>query len=315
MSKFLIAAGIVIGLLGLGTYAYIETHPQEAFELALRAERDRAMLSVKSVNVDGDNWPYLDGGEGDVVLLLHGFGGDKDNWTRFGGHLTPDHRVIAPDLPGFGGNARHEDQSYDIASQRDRLAAFVETLGLERFHLAGNSMGGNLAAAYAHSYPEKLLSLGLLDAAGVESPVPSELAREVEATGRVALIPRTREDYDHMVDMVFEDKPWVPPFVVEALAQRAIENADFRQKIFVEYRTNLFRLEPVLPEIQTPTLIIWGDSDRLIHVSAARVMDDLLPNSELAIMEGMGHCPMIEDPRATVELYGPFIDRHTPAGM
>lgn len=315
MSKFLIAVGVIIGVLGLGTYAYIETHPQEALELALKAERDRAMLHLKTVEVNGDRWPYLEGGEGDVVLLLHGFGGDKDNWTRFAGHLTPDHRVIAPDLPGFGDNARHEDQSYDIATQRDRLAAFVEALGLTQFHLAGNSMGGNLAGAYAHAYPEQLLSLGLINAAGVESPVPSDLMREVESTGRVALIPRSREDYDHLMEMVFVNRPWVPPFAVEALAQQAIDNADFLQKVFTEYRTNLFRLEPVLPEIETPTLIIWGDTDRLIHVSSARVMDDLLPNSELEIMKSMGHCPMIEDPRATVELYGPFIDRHTPAGM
>ena len=315
MSKFLIAVAIVIGVLGIGTYAYIETHPQEALALAMSAERERSMLTEQSVQVGEDRWPYLEGGSGDVVLLLHGFGGDKDNWTRFAGHLTPDHRVIAPDLPGFGDNARHEDQAYDIASQRERLAAFVQTMGLERFHLAGNSMGGNLAAAYAHAYPEQLLSLGLFNAAGVESPVPSDLAREYEATGKVSLIPRTREEYDHLMDMVFVDKPYVPPFAVDALAERAIENADFRQKVFVEYRQNMLRLEPLLPEIQTPALVLWGDTDRLIHVSAARVMHDLLPNSELVVMENMGHVPMIEDPRATVERYGPFIERHTPAGM
>lgn len=313
MSKFLIGLAVVIAVVGGGIYAYIETHPQEALEIALSAERDRAMVALESVDVDGNRWPYLAGGEGPVVLLLHGFGGDKDNWTRFAGELTHTYRVIAPDLPGFGNNMRDPDVSYDIASQSERLAGFVQALGLTRFHLAGNSMGGNLAAAYAHQHPEQIITLGLFNAAGVESPVPSVLTREYEETGNLALVPRTREQYDHLTDMVFYDKPWLPPFVVDALAQRAIDNADFRQKIFVEYRQNMYRLEPVLPEITAPTLVLWGDTDRLIHVSAARVMHDLLPNSRLEIMDNMGHCPMIEAPRATADIYEPFIHKSSKA--
>lgn len=311
MSKFLIGLTAVVAVVGIGVYAYIETHPQEALEIALSAERDRAMVTLEHVAVDGNRWPYLVGGEGPTVLLLHGFGGDKDNWTRFARELTGNHRVIAPDLPGFGDNVRDMDASYDIASQAERLAGFVREMGLERFHLAGNSMGGNLAAAYAHRHPAQVITLGLFNSAGVESPVPSVLTREFEESGQLSLLPRTREQYDHLADLIFYDRPWAPSFVIDALAQRAIDNADFRQKVFIEYRQNMYRLEPVLPELEMPTLVLWGDTDRLIHVSAARVMHDLLPNSQLEIMENMGHCPMIEAPRATADIYGPFIDRHT----
>ncbi|MCP3952871.1 MAG: alpha/beta hydrolase, partial [Desulfobacterales bacterium] len=105
---------------------------------------------------------YLEGGQGDTLLLLHGFGANKDNWTRIGKHLTPHFRVIAPDLPGFGESGKNPDGDYSISAQARFVKDFVQALGIKSFHIGGSSMGGNIAGAYASSNPETLKSLLLI---------------------------------------------------------------------------------------------------------------------------------------------------------
>lgn len=296
----------VVGLLAFGWF-YGKANPGAALDAAYAAERDASGLVLKSVDVGGNAWPYLDsGGNGEVILLLHGFGADKDNWPRFARSLTDSYRVVAPDLPGFGDNARHPDWSYDIASQVPRLHGFVQALGLQRFHLAGNSMGGNLSAAYTLAHPDKVLTLGLFCSAGVPEPEPSALTQMI-ARGENVLIPRNMDQWNTLMDLVFVDEPWTPGFIGDEIARRAIANADFKQKIFTEYRGNFQDLTPRLGDIQQPTLVLWGDQDGLIHVSAAQVFHDRLPNSKLVIMDDTGHAPMIERPQKTAEIYEGFI--------
>jgi pimeloyl-ACP methyl ester carboxylesterase len=147
--------------------------PAAAFKFLLKAERSSAGLEQHSIKVDGLHIEYLEGGQGDVVLLLHGFGANKDNWTRISKHITPHYRVIAPDLPGFGESSRQPDANYTIAAQADRVNAFVRTLGIQSFHLGGSSMGGNIAGVYAAQHPESVISLWLVAPGGVASADPS----------------------------------------------------------------------------------------------------------------------------------------------
>ena len=297
----------VVGLLAFGWF-YGKANPGAALDAAYAAERDASGLVLKSVDVGGNAWPYLDsGGNGEVILLLHGFGADKDNWPRFARSLTDTYRVIAPDLPGFGNNARHADWSYDIASQVPRLHAFVQALQLPAVHLAGNSMGGNLSAAYTLAHPDQVKTLGLFCAAGVAEPTPSRLTTMI-ANGENVLIPRNMDQWNTLMDLVFVKEPWVPGFIGDEIARRAFEHADFKEKIFTEYRANLQLLEPRLPEISQPTLVLWGDQDGLLHVSMADVFHDRLPNSQKVIMDNMGHAPMIERPADTAEIYEAFLD-------
>ena len=96
--------------------------------------RQRGRMVQKSVAVDGRNWPYLEGGDPakPLLLLVHGFAGDKDNWSMIAPYLTRDYHIIAPDLPGFGENERNPDLAYDLQAQTARLKAFADTLGLQR---------------------------------------------------------------------------------------------------------------------------------------------------------------------------------------
>jgi len=110
------------------------------YKAALDTERWRAGVQEKSVNINGLHLAYLDGGSGENILMVHGFGSNKDSWNRFARHLTNKYRVIAVDLPGHGDSTASLAGTYDIQSQAQRLALFADKLGLDKFHIFGSSI-------------------------------------------------------------------------------------------------------------------------------------------------------------------------------
>jgi abhydrolase domain-containing protein 6 len=186
MKKVAIALTLCVAcLIGL-----MAAFPEDATRAAFAIERFRSGLEHKSIVMDGETWHYLDGGPTDapVVLLLHGFGADKDNWTRFSKNLTDRYRVIAPDLPGFGESTRRLDRDYSLSAQSDWLHDFAAALKLDNFHLGGNSMGGHTAAFYAYRYSSQIESLLLIDNAGITSPNASEAQLAIERGEHLLLL-------------------------------------------------------------------------------------------------------------------------------
>jgi pimeloyl-ACP methyl ester carboxylesterase len=283
--------------------------PDVAFKLLLKAERSSAGLKQHSIKVEGLHIEYLEGGQGDVVLLLHGFGANKDNWTRISKHFTPHFRVIAPDLPGFGDSSRQPDLNYTIAAQAVRVHAFVRTLGLQSFHLGGSSMGGNIAGVYAAQHPENVISLWLVAPGGVASADPSEMERELNAGRPNPLVVESVEDYKRLIDFIFIKKPFIPGPMLNQLAKEAIRNSPLNQNIFkqIHEASNITGLESTLNGSLVTTLILWGANDRVLHVSGAKILESVMPKAQVAIMEGVGHLPMIEKPKETAEIYMSFL--------
>ena len=120
--------------------------------------RRLAGLQAKTIRVQGQTFPYLVGGSGDPLVLVHGFTADKDTWGAVARHLTAQYTVIAPDLPGFGDTVRDPNANYSLDTQVENLRVFVQSMGLKRVHLGGNSMGG-VVAVYAAKYPQEVASL------------------------------------------------------------------------------------------------------------------------------------------------------------
>lgn len=291
--------------------ALLALFPEQATNMAVNAERSASGLRYHSVVTGEETWHYLEGGQQDapVLLLIHGFGGDKDNWTRFARSLTEDYRVIAPDLPGFGESAWYPDWDYSPLPQRERLHEFVQALTLHQFHVAGNSMGGHLAALYTHHYPQGVISLALLNNAGITAPVKSDYRRALEQ-GQNPLIVKSVEDFDKLLAFVAYKQPFAPWPVKGVFAQRAVDRAAINTSIFASYAGDRSTgLEPVLEEIEQPVQIIWGEFDRILDVSSVSVMQPLLPQADVVIMKDTGHIPMIERPRETAQLYLGFLDK------
>ena len=267
--------------------------------------RGLAGLSEKSIRVGKYTIVYLEGGRGESVLLLHGFGADKDNWNLFSQYVTKKYHVIAPDLPGFGESSKIWSDQYDIAAQVKRVHEFVKEIGLKKFHLAGNSMGGLIAGVYAATYPDEILTLGLLDPAGVIDREPSQLSLELEK-GNNPLIVESVSDYDKLLDFTFVKPPSLPDPLKSHFAEMAVQSKDFNKKVFIE-ATPGNQLETIMREIRAKTLILWGDTDRVLSVSSARVLQKGIENSKVIIMKDCGHMPMIERPEETARYYLEFI--------
>jgi len=306
-----LVAVLLILVFAFGAFYFL--FPDEVAEAAFRLERSRAGLEHKTVDLpatDGSpafHLAYLEGGPADAptLLLVHGIGADKDNWTRVSAFLTPRYRVIALDLPGFGGSSRPEDASYGIDDQVRNLAAFAAALHLEHFDLGGNSMGGWISAAYAAEHPQQVSSLWLLDPAGLAKAQPSEMFKRVERGERVPLFASSAEQFREVERFVFVRVPYVPGAVLNFLAQREARDYALNMKVFAQLRSELEQrpLETRIQGLPTPTLIVWGANDRVVDVSGAEELHGLLPNSQVSIMPNIGHLPMLEAPRASAQTY------------
>ncbi len=268
-------------------------------------ERTRAGLSVKSVDAGDHRIVYLEGGQGETILLLHGFGDRKDSWVRFARLLTKKYHVIIPDLPGFGDSDRIWEVKYDVDSQVARMHDFAQKLGLKKFHVAGNSMGGAIAGVYTVKHPEQILTLCLIDTAGIIDVNIQGIAKEI-VRGFNPLIVKSKEDYQRRIDFVFVQKPSYSRFVEKHLLETAIANNAFNLKVFDELLPG-DQLEPLLPKIKVPTLVIWGDTDRIFPPSFAKVIEQKVPTSRVVIMQDCGHLPMTERPQETATHYLSFL--------
>jgi len=285
--------------------------PETLFKLALQAQRHSAGLVKKEIQVDEHKIVYLEGGKGQSILLLHGFGANKDNWAQFAKYLTDDYHLVIPDIPGFGESSQIQKANYDAENQLTRIDRFTEVLKLERFHLAGNSMGGMFAAAYAAKYPRKVSTLALLAPSGVKSPKISEMAMLIQK-GTNPLLAGSPEDFDKLIKLCFVKPPFMPSQFKKVLAADAVAHSDFNKKILDDMKWDHTGatpspmetfLDPYLPQIQAPSLIIWGDTDKILDVGGVAVLEKNLKNYQTVIMKDTGHIPMLENPQQTASFY------------
>ena len=303
-----IIAGALL-LVILTVLAGIHLAPEAALRLAVGADRQRSGLVRKQIDLPGGmHWVYLEGGHGDLLILLHGFGADKDNFTRAARFLTPHYRVIVPDLIGFGESAHPQDADYAPAAQAERVRAFAQALGITNVHLGGNSMGGHIALSYSALHPTEVTSLWLLDAGGVWTAPESELQKIGRESGRNPLMAKSEDEYAGIFRFVMSDPPFVPRPLLNVKARERIENFSLEARIFKQIRSD--SVEGRITGMITPTLIMWGANDRAINVATADVLHKLLPNSQVVIMPGIGHLPMLERPRQSAEAYLRFRAPH-----
>jgi abhydrolase domain-containing protein 6 len=272
---------------------------------SLKWERSRADLTKKEIVIGQFKWVYLEGGESqETALTIHGFGGDKDHFTRFARYLTNDFHIISPDLPGFGENSRIAGENYSIKSQVARLHEFTQALGLKRYHILGNSMGGSLAGVYAATYPDEVTSVTLFDNAGVKGPEPSELYQLVSAGKPNPLLVGSVEDFDNLMKFSFVNPPYIPGPLKTYFTERAIANRDWNESILKQIREEGFPLDPLLGKIMAPVLVVWGKEDRVIHNSCTIPMDKKITSPhKIVIMPNVGHAPMIEVPKESAKLW------------
>ncbi len=295
---------ILLVVFALGQFACVESMADWAVDI----ERWRSQLEEKRVKVGDIEVVYLEGGSGPTVLMVHGFAGEKEHWTRFARKLTDHYHVIAVDLPGFGESSRIEGLSYAPKVQAERVEELRVALGIDTWHLVGNSMGGMIAGAYAQMYPRPTLSLTLIDTGGVKSPEESDLAHELRQ-GRNPLVVESREDMDKLLAFSFVNPPYIPGPVITHAYEKNKAYSDWNRRIFSELMDNGKVVEDALPSIHVPILVMWGDKDKVIHVSTTQTIKKIKPEAEIKILENCGHAPMIELVDESSEIYLEFLAR------
>jgi abhydrolase domain-containing protein 6 len=275
-------------------------------------ERFASGLKPRAIQVDDHRIVYSEGGHGEAVVLLHGFGASADSWNRFAKPLAKRYHVIAPDQPGWGASTRLEGGSYGYPAQVQRLHQLLSALWLKRMHVVGHSMGGFIASAYAARYPDEVITLGLIAPHGLLEPEPSQLTRDV-AKGDNWLVATSHQEFDRLLNNVFAKRGYTPKAVLNYLAAHAIRNSAKSARIFAEMQTNNPPLADQLPNISAPALIIWGDHDRVLHVSCADLFHQSIKNSELMIIPGSGHMPLVENARKCSAAWLAFADKSRQA--
>lgn len=242
--------------------------------------------------------------DGPVIVLLHGSNADLHTWTPWVEALAADNRVIRFDQIGHGLTGPAPDGDYSTAAFVRTVDAVVDKLGVERFVLAGNSMGGGIALNYALAHPERLDGLVLVDAAGApplgkprgnigfslaRNPLLGELFTRVTPRALIERSLRQSVTNQAIVTPAAVDRYW------ELLRYPGNRNATFAR--FSQPRQSLTRAR--LAAMKVPTLILWGERDGLIPVKAGRWFHAALPGSQLIVYPGIGHLPMEEDAGAT----------------
>jgi len=283
---------------------YVAT-PKLIVKRLIGFQRKAARLTVKSAAVGDHTIVYSEGGTGETILMVHGFGGNKDNWLRFAKFFTPQYHVIIPDLPGYGESTRLQDARYNIMAQVERLNAFCKGLGISQFHMVGNSMGGNISGNYAAKYPEMVKTLALFASSGVKSPIQSELERLLQK-GFNPVVVHSQADFNRYLKFIFVKPPFIPPIAKRVFAEEAAAEKSKNEKLFQDMLMDDLELESNLSKIPQPTFILWGDTDRVLDVSSVSIFEKIR-NHKKVIMKDCGHVPMIERPEETASLYLDFL--------
>jgi pimeloyl-ACP methyl ester carboxylesterase len=241
-----------------------------------------------------------------AIVLLHGSNASLHTWDPWASRLAARYRIIRYDQPGHGLTGPHPRGDYRAAAYADVLERLARKLGLERFVLGGNSMGGWVAWNYALAHPERLRGLALIDASGAPGASPKRLplgfriARSGFAPMMEHLTPRW------IVARSVEQSMHVQSAITPAMIDRYWELLLYpgnRAATGARARTPRNELSPQLAaRITTPTLLLWGAEDRLVPVAGARWFAAHIPGARLQVMPGIGHIPMEEAPAASARI-------------
>ncbi len=274
--------------------------------------RSRAGFIKKELTVEGRKIVYLESrkrGNTDPIVLIHGFGAEKDNWLELSKKLESKYRIIAIDLPGHGESFQDFDWDFRFTAQAEFLSLITKELGLGRIHLVGHSMGGAIAALVSAESTQSILTLTLINPAGIfDHRSDMDDARD---RGEVnPLIISEQNDIEHLLAFATARLPAMTKRLVKIFA--AVMNRDGRCRTAINERIfkaisedykheDRERFKTTLTRIKAPTLIIWGKLDRVIHPGNVNVFEKLIPRSRKVLLDGIGHLPMIEDPQKVSE--------------
>lgn len=280
------------------------------------------MSEMKYLDLHGDRVAYREAGTGETLLLIHGMAGSSATWRAVLPQLAKKYRVLAPDLLGHGASAKPRGD-YSLGAFAAWLRDLLDELGITRVTVIGQSLGGGVAMQFAYQHRDYCERLVLIGSGGLGPDVnwilrllstpAAELVLPVVAPQPVLNIGNRVRSWlgSAGISWPHGEEIWN---AYSSLSDRHTRQAFLRTlRAVVDYRgqavSGLNRLHVCSG---LPTLLIWGDQDRIIPVADGYAAHNALPGSRLEVLKGVGHFAHVEAPTAVVDILDDFILTTTP---
>jgi len=255
-------------------------------------------MPEEKILINGLKINYKIAGQGPAILILHGWGGSSDSWIQVQEILAREgFKVICPDFPGFG-KSKTPFEPWGVKEYGNFVLNLTKILELQNFFLLGHSFGGRVAIKFSVLYPEKIKSLILCDSAGIKQKwgIGEKLIFQISKIGNAIFTPTPLRRFKDKAKNLF--------YIFLRHRDYAKADGTMRETIKKVLTEDLLK---DLPQIKIRTLIIWGESDKLVPVKYAHIFKEKIESSKLEILPKIGHSPHLEVPEKLAKIIIQFL--------
>lgn len=257
-------------------------------------------------------------GQGDPVICLHGLGASLYTWRNLIHPLSENHELFLIDLKGYGESPKPRDGRYAVQDQAELIYEFIQAHDLKNLTLMGTSYGGAVSLMVAmmlcDNDPGRLSKLILIDSAGYNQALPWHIKLlKTPFVGwlSIHLLPG-KSSTKRVLRYVYSNRSLITREQVAAYS-KPIKSAGARQALLHTARqaipANIEELTSRYKDISVPTLIVWGEDDKVIPLKIGEMLAEAIPDSKLEVLQGVGHAPHEEAPEKAIPLIVEFLQR------
>jgi pimeloyl-ACP methyl ester carboxylesterase len=281
---------------------------------------------LQRITLHGQELAFRSSGSGPVLLLVHGMAGSSSMWVDAMPGLSTHFTVVAPDLPGHGASEKPRGD-YSLGAFANSLRDLLIALGHQRATLVGQSLGGGIVMQFAYQFPERTERLVLVSSGGLGQEV-NLLLRALTLPGSDYVLPLACTNWMH--DAGLKVAGWMKavgfrpsPHIVQIWeSYGSLADAETRAAFLQTLRSvidqsgqRVSATNRLYLASRVPTMIIWGDHDRIIPVEQGHAAHDAIPGSRFEVFAGSGHFPHCEEPGRFVDVVTDFMRTTSPASL
>ena len=253
------------------------------------------------ITIENQDLHFRDEGSGFPLVLIHGTSSSLHTWDVWTEKLKDEFRVIRMDIPAFGLTGPNENHDYSLSAYVDFVDRFLNALHIDSCHIAGNSLGGGIAWAYALKHPEKTGKLILIDPIGYATNKPPTLGFRLAATPVVKELIRyitPRFMYEQSLREVYADTSKITESLIDRYYELSLAPGN-RDAFIARMNAPVENVAWNISQIKQPVLLMWGEKDQWIPASHVDSFRAAIPHLSSIVYENVGHIPMEEIPEQT----------------